>query len=83
MRQLKRLAVLMLTLFILTTLLPTVGLAEAVESGNCGVNLTWTLDDAGTLTISGVGEMDDYKYIYNESNAPWFDYLNFVKKIII
>ena len=29
-----------------------------VDSGNCGANgdnITWTLDDAGTLTISGEG----------------------------
>ena len=26
-------------------------------SGTCGDNLTWVLDDCGTLTISGTGEM--------------------------
>ncbi|MBQ9663932.1 MAG: hypothetical protein IJV40_12350 [Oscillospiraceae bacterium] len=30
------------------------------ETGTCGVYLTWTLDDAGKLTISGTGEMSDY-----------------------
>ena len=34
--------------------------AETVTSGSCGENLTWTLDDAGTLTISGTGGMTDY-----------------------
>ena len=33
--------------------------AEIVESGSCGDNVTWTLDSAGTLTISGSGAMDD------------------------
>ena len=29
------------------------------NSGSCGENLTWNLDDSGILTISGTGEMDD------------------------
>lgn len=29
--------------------------AAVTESGTCGENVTWTLDDAGTLTISGTG----------------------------
>ena len=33
--------------------------ASAAESGTCGENLTWTLDDEGTLTISGTGAMDN------------------------
>ena len=31
-----------------------------MASGKCGENLTWTLDDDGTLTISGTCKMDDY-----------------------
>ncbi|MDO5137436.1 MAG: leucine-rich repeat protein [Oscillospiraceae bacterium] len=31
-----------------------------VESGKCGENLTWTLDEEGILTISGTGEMVNY-----------------------
>ena len=27
---------------------------SAAESGKCGDNLTWTLDDEGTLTIIGI-----------------------------
>ena len=43
------------------SLLPgTAGAAEVVDSGNCGDNLTWTLDREGTLTISGMGEMANY-----------------------
>lgn len=39
--------------------------AEVVASGTCGAdgdNLTWTLDEEGTLIISGNGEMSDYSY---------------------
>lgn len=35
--------------------------AGAAESGTCGENLTWRLDDSGTLTISGTGNMTDYE----------------------
>ena len=44
-------------------------ITNAAESGTCGDNLTWTLDDNGTLTISGQGEMYDY-YFYHE-NTWW------------
>ena len=37
-----------------------------VDSGTCGENLTWTLDENGVLTISGTGEMENYAY-----DAPW------------
>lgn len=30
---------------------------SAFASGTCGDNLTWTLDDNGTLTISGTGKI--------------------------
>lgn len=42
--------------------------AQAANSGTCGKNLTWTLDDKGVLTISGTGAMADY----NEyAGTPW------------
>lgn len=52
--------------------------AFADTSGACGENLTWSLNDEGTLTISGVGPMDDYL-----NNQPWKDEINTIKKIII
>lgn len=45
--------------------------AEIVDSGTCGENVTWTLDSAGTLTISGTGLMKDY---INGNLAPWYSY---------
>ena len=33
--------------------------AAEEKSGSCGDNVTWTLDDEGTLTISGSGAMSD------------------------
>ncbi len=43
-----------------------------VASGTCGENLTWTLSDEGTLTISGSGDM----YHYISGTAPWAVYAN-------
>ncbi len=43
---------------------------EIVRSGNCGQNLTWTLDVDGELTISGTGDMYDY---YDCWEVPWFN----------
>ena len=44
-------------------------MSEFVATGFCGgegdgTNLTWTLDNEGTLTVSGEGPMEDYSYIY-------------------
>ena len=52
-------------------LLLTAGCALAEQSGACGDNLTWRLDDAGLLTISGSGDMDNYVYV--QDPAPWYD----------
>lgn len=50
------------------------------SSGTCGNNLTWTLDDEGTLTISGTGAMSNWEsYIA----TPWHDHYGQIKKIII
>ena len=62
--------------------------AATVASGECGAegdNVTWVLDDAGTLTISGTGEMADFEIW----NRPWIgsfdgDAYNYsIKKVII
>ncbi len=38
------------------------------ESGTCGEQLTWTLDEQGVLTVQGTGNMTDYS---NEKLSPW------------
>ena len=45
-------------------------LPTLVDSGTCGENLTWTLTEDGTLTISGEGAMEDYSQ-WGDYNAPW------------
>lgn len=54
--------------------------AAEVANGECGSNLTWTLDDAGTLTISGEG----YMYSYSATSAaPWAEYAQSIKNVVI
>ena len=58
---------------------------SADDSGTCGENLTYTFIEATkTLTISGVGPMQDYvvSYPYDEA-APWFSYRANIKTVII
>ena len=45
------------------------------DSGTCGDNLQWTLEDY-VLTISGEGEME-------EGEAPWEDYANKVERLVL
>ena len=52
----------------LTVVLPTT--VSAASSGTCGENLTWTLDDSGTLTISGSGKMADWTSF---DKVPWWN----------
>ena len=54
--------------------------SAVVESGACGENLTWTLDAAGTLTVSGTGAMEDYRYY---RNTPWYQSRDSIKAVVI
>ena len=59
--------------------LPLLGITAGAESsGTCGENITWTLDDAGTLTISGTGEMYDWK----TGESPFYNNRD-IKTVII
>ena len=72
----------LITLIAVFTILFAFGIvnvsAETVANGECGDNLTWTLDDGGTLTISGNGWMDTYY-----GNVPWKNYGSDIIKIVI
>ena len=54
--------------------------AHAAKSGTCGNNVNWTLDDEGTLTISGVG---GYMSDYRSASSPWFGSRTSIKTVII
>lgn len=54
-------------------------MSSVVASGTCGTNLTWTLDQAGLLTISGSGAMDGYF----TTDAPWHSYKGQIRQLVI
>ena len=47
------------------------------QSGTCGPNLNWTLDN-GILTITGSGAMKNYS---SSSSAPWYSYSSDIQSI--
>ncbi len=49
-----------------------------IGEGTCGENLTWTLTNAGKLTVSGKGDMFDF-----ENETPWEKLLLKIKKVFI
>lgn len=52
-----------------------------IASGTCGKygdNITWVLDDDGTLTLSSSGEMKDYDW----NNSPWYSNEKVIKASI-
>ena len=59
-----------------------------IASGYCGgegdgTNLTWTLTEDGTLTISGEGEMKNYSSSNSKTTAPWGEYSDSLKTLVI
>ncbi len=54
--------------------------AAQISSGICGDNLTWTLEDDGTFTVSGTGNMYNYS---SSSPVPWNSYSTEIRTVII
>ena len=57
-------------------------------TGTCGSNLTWHLDTAGTLTISGTGAMTDYAYVWMDygsynSDSPFTSYKLYIESVVV
>ena len=52
---------------------------EGSDSGICGENVTWTLNEDGVLTISGEGLMSDYDF----EEAPWYPKKNQIVSVTI
>ena len=86
----KKAASLILALALCLTLAPAAR-ATVVESGYCGdpdvnegKNVTWSLDDAGTLTFSGTGKMADYRFENGQTDdiRPWKDYRKQVYAVV-
>ena len=70
----KRTLSLILALLMVCSLMPVSAAADAPKSGTCGENVTWTLDDAGVLTISGTGEATE---------KPWLEYKDSIKSVVV
>jgi len=73
-------------LFVFVLLYATI--PTAAQSGRTG-KLRWNISD-GTLTISGIGAMPDYKFKQNKNNpnksrynSPWYSYLNSITNLVI
>ena len=77
MKKLSKILSAILTAIMLLAMLPA-GVAAHADSGTCGDNLTWTLEN-GVLTISGTGQMWDYD-IWGENPVPWD---NALKSVVI
>ena len=61
-----------------------VAFAAETASGTCGENLTWVLDDTGTLTVSGTGAMADYEVPNgSESDSPWYPYASGITAVVV
>ena len=57
--------------------------ASAASSGNCGdsgSNVTWLLDDNGTLTISGSGKIEDCR---SDIDQPWYSNRSDITSVVI
>ena len=86
MQKSKKLLSLIIAVLMLLSICPVVSFAEdIIASGDCGDNLTWVLDNNGTLTISGTGEMYDFTppYISYGYYHPWYEHKDFITKVII
>ena len=60
-------------------------IADYAESGDFGSNLHWKYDiRTDTLTISGTGEMPNYKAVdIGQASIPWYRFIHRIKEVII
>lgn len=73
----KNLLTMLFAVGLLFVMLPIVTQAE--DGGWCGQDVEWTLSEEGVLTISGEGDMYDFKY---QSN-PWRKHCDDIKEVKI
>ena len=58
---------------------------DALDSGTCGENLTWTLSTEGVLTIRGTGPMHHYEAAAREAVIlpPWTGHSSIIRSVVI
>ena len=71
----RRIIMLLAACLLVCALAPAAFALGPSDSGSCGDNLQWTLENY-VLTISGEGEME-------EGEAPWEDYANKVERLVL
>ncbi|MBQ4572768.1 MAG: leucine-rich repeat domain-containing protein [Clostridia bacterium] len=80
MKKTNKILSIILAITMVISIIPLTASAEAPTSGTCGDNATWTYDSSTyTLTISGTGDMYDYK----SNNRPWEFYKDSIKNVVI
>lgn len=57
--------------------------SSTIANGICGDNLSWIIDDEGTLTISGTGDMYSYDPNGPEHAARWYYYADKINNVIV
>ena len=71
----KKRVILVVIIGLFLLILPLAASASIVDSGECGDNLTWTLDDNGILIIEGTGPMNGFWFVPEGAgyvtDAPW------------
>ena len=77
----KKILSIVLALSVFCAFVPLVASAET--SGTCGKNLTWILDDYGTLTISGTGNMENWNLSSGEKKESPFKNNKEIKHVVI
>lgn len=77
----KKFLSIVLALSVFCAFVPLVASAET--SGTCGKNLTWILDDYGTLTISGTGNMKNWNLSSGEKKESPFKNNKEIKHVVI
>ena len=79
MKKISKFLAIILAILMIISIIPITASA-ATYSGACGDNATWTYDSSTyTLTISGTGDMYDYK----SNNRPWESYEDKIKTVVI
>ena len=77
----KKFLSIVLALSVFCAFVPLVASAET--SGTCGKNLTWILDDYGTLTISGTVNMENWNLSSGEKKESPFKNNKEIKHVVI
>ena len=67
----------LLCIIFLLIIVPVTG--RAAYDGSCGDNLFWSLDENGTMIISGTGQM----WNWDEGDAPWSCYGDYILELVV